>query len=531
MPERQGGRAGLAREGFVTVSHTQSGLTGRALRGLSWNYLGTIGRIAATFISQIMLARLLGPERVGLFGYAMLTTNFLALVVEMGLQMALVQVPDLDDNAIAVACGRLLFVSTATALGVYVAADAIAGLVFATPQAAPLLRAMAPTLVVGAATAAVTAVLSRDIEFKVIQLAGLGSYVLGYLIVGVAAALLGMGVWSLVLAWHVQTVTACLVMYYYSPRSLKPGNPFRRLDVAHFGGVVMVTNMINWVIDNGPHVAIGRWLGAALLGQYTVANNLVKVPADHLVRNLQTVLFPLAARAQDNDAGLSRAYLTVLAGVGVVSFPLFTFVALMAEPIVLMLLGTHWVDAAAVLVPLSVAMIGHAIEALCGPILGGRGEPGAELRVKTATLIVMLLVLAFTASWSLSAVGWGVAGVYVFRWLWMNAIVMKRLQIPLHAIGAALLGPLLLAALCAVAVRLVDAAFVGLPQAASPAVLVIATSVVGVALIGAAVVGAPGVVLGRHLLALVDRLVKQRPGVARIPGFRRIAAFAARSSA
>jgi O-antigen/teichoic acid export membrane protein len=260
-------------------------------------------------------------------------------------------------------------------------------------------------------------------------------------VVGVAAALLGMGVWSLVLAWHVQTVTACLAMYYYSPRSLKPGNPFRRLGVAHFGGVVMVTNMINWVIDSGPHVAIGRWLGAALLGQYTIANNLVKVPADHLVRNLQTVLFPLAARAQDNDAGLRRAYLTVLAGVGVVSFPLFTFVALMAEPIVLMLLGTHWLEAAAVLVPLSIAMIGHAVEALCGPILSGRGEPGAELRVKTATLIVMLLVLAFTANWSLAAVGWGVAGVYAFRWLWMNATVMKRLQIPLHAIGVALLGP------------------------------------------------------------------------------------------
>ena len=98
----------------MTSTHTQSGLTGRALRGLSWNYLGTVGRIAATFISQIALARLLGPEQVGLFSYAMLTTNFLALVVEMGLQMALVHVPDLEDDAIAVACGRLLFVSTAT---------------------------------------------------------------------------------------------------------------------------------------------------------------------------------------------------------------------------------------------------------------------------------------------------------------------------------------------------------------------------------------------------------------------------------
>jgi PST family polysaccharide transporter len=407
----------------------------------------------------------------------------------------------------------------------------IATQVFAAPQAAPVLRAMAPTLVVGAATAAATASLSRDIEFKVIQLAGLGSYVIGYLVFGVAAATLGLGVWSLVIAWHVQTVLACAAMLWFSPHRLRPGNPFRTLAIARFGAVVMVTNMVNWVIDNGPHVAIGRWLGATALGQYTVSNNLVKVPADHLVRNLQAVLFPLASRAQDNDAGLRRAYLTVLGGVALVALPLFSFIAVMAEPIVLLLLGSKWQVAADILAPLSIAMIGHAIEALCGPVLGGRGEPKLELRVKAVTLGVMLAVLAVTASLSLAAVGWGVAAVYFFRWVWMNAAVMNRLSIGAIDVSRALLGPLIVAAGCCAVAWAVLASAANSPIGPAPWAL-IALAATGAALLSFALLqGLPKIVLGPQLLWLLNVMAERRPAIGRVPGLRRVVAAAVQQAA
>ncbi|MCW5662004.1 MAG: lipopolysaccharide biosynthesis protein [Burkholderiaceae bacterium] len=505
-----------------------SGLTGRALTGLSWNYVGTLGRIAATFLSQILLARLLGPEQFGLFGYAFLTVTVLALVVEMGLQMALVQVPQLRDEDIARAFGRLLLAGAVAASMVVLFADGIAAYVFAVPQAADVIRAMAPTLVVGAVTAVATALLSRDIEFKVIQLAGLGSYVVGYLIVGVGAAMAGLGVWSLVLAWHVQTISACVVMVYFAPRVQLPGNPFRPLGIARFGSVIMVTNMINWLIDNSPHVAIGRWLGPSQLGQYTIANNLVRVPADHLVRNLQTVLFPLAARAQNNDEGVRRAYLTVLAGVALVALPTFTFIAIASQTIVLLLLGAKWAIAADVLVPLSMAMIGHAVEALCGPVLGGRGEPKLELKVKAATLLVMAAALAVTATWSLVAVGWSVASVYLFRWVWMNAAVMNRLAISSLTILRVLVGPLVLAAVCAVVAGSVIAYVASVPPLSTPLWMFLITAACAFIAVVLTVEIIPAIVLGPHLLALLNIMVARRPGIGRVPGLRRVVAIAAR---
>ncbi len=506
------------------------GLAARALRGVRWNYLGAMGKIVATFLSQILLARLLGPQLYGLFGYAFLTVMLMGVIAEMGLQAALVQAPTLDDAVFATACGRLMLAGSVAAIAVFLLADVIATTVFSAPQAAPVLRAMAPTLLVSAMNAAATATLSRDLEFKVIQLAGLGSYVVGYLVVGVVAAQLGLGVWSLVLAWHVQTALACATMIFSSPRSLRPANPFGPLPVAGFGAVVMTTNMVNWVIDNGAHTAIGRWLGASSLGLYTVANNLVKVPADHLVRNLQTVLFPLAARAQGNDIGLRRAYLTVVGGVGVLAFPIFTFVAVMAVPIVSLLLGAKWLAAADVLVPLSLAMVLHAVEAMCGPILGGRGEPRAELRVKLAVLALTLAVLAVTSRWSLVAVAWGVALVFFARWIWMNAAVGKRLGISAPTFAKAMAGPFLLAGISAAVPSALTATQVAL-GVAWPAVATLAVAATLTALaITATMLAMPRFVLGPHLLALAQRMFDKRPTLARWPGMQRVARSAARAA-
>lgn len=509
---------------------SSTGLASRAIRGVRWNYLGTVGRIAATFVSQIVLARLLGPEQFGLFGYAFLTVTLLSVVVEMGLQNALVQAPELDQEIVAVACGRLLLAGAVAATVVFLLADLIAAQVFAAPKAAPLLRAMAPTLVVGAATAAATAMLVRDIEFKVIQLAALGSYVTGYLVVGIAAALMGLGVWSLVIAWHVQTITACVILVAKSPRPLTPANPLRRLRVANFGLVVMATHITNWIIDNGPHTAIGRWLGASTLGMYTVANNLVKVPADHLVRNVQTVLHTLASRAQDNDAGLRRAYLTVLCGVGVLAFPTFTFVAVMAEPVVATLLGQKWLAATTVLVPLSLAMGLHAIEAMAGPTLSGRGQPLVELQVKIVMLVLMLAVLVVTARISLAAVGWGVAAVYLVRSLWMNAALSRRLGISMADFAGAMTGSFLLAAISALVPSAIGAALAAL-AIASPAAWLLASAAIATALvIVVTTLALPRFVLGPYLLALLNGPLEKRPALAAGLGMRRVASCAAQAA-
>lgn len=500
-----------------------SSLASRAIKGVRWNYIGAVGRIAATFISQIALARMLGPETFGVFGYAVLTVSLLAVVVEMGLHSALVQAAALDDATLASACGRLLLAGAVASVAVFLGAGWIATRVLDAPEAVGVVRAMSPTLLVGALTAAATAMSARELNFRNIQVAALGSYVIGYLVVGIVAAFMGLGVWSLVIAWHVQTLLACAVLVVRSPRPLWPGHPLRRLTLDRYASVVLATHVTNWFIDNGPHVAVGRWLDAHMLGLYTMANNLVKMPADHLARNVQSVLHSLASRTQDNDTRLRRAYLTVVAGIGVAAFPTFAYVATMSDAVVGLLLGPKWAAAAAVLVPLSLAMGLHAVEAMAGPTLSGRGEPGLELRIKIVTLIVILPVLLVTARWSLVAVAWGVTGIFLARWLAMHSMVARRLHISLAQFAGAIGGPLLLGLLAWGVPSAVRAALQAAGAQPAAAWTVALTAVPTATAVVAAALTAPWLTLGPHLLAVLAGFFRKRPAWADRWALRRLA--------
>lgn len=438
-----------APSGKIAVKLASQGLFERSLRGIKWNYLGTVGRILAQLVGQIALARLLGPQPVGLFGYAVIVIGFGMLLTEMGLGAALIQTARIEDKDYATTCSRLIIVGCVAASGLYFASTWLATALFANPEAANVLRAVAPLFVLSAMTIPPASLLRRELRFKALQLTQLGSYVFGYLLIGIGVALAGGGVWSLVAAWFAQLASACLVMHLLVPGALVLGNPLRGLKLQRFGVVIMITNLVNWTVDSAAHLFVGRFYGAASLGLFTVANNLVRTPAEHLVVNLQSVLFPASARAQHNAAGLRRAYLTALAGVGLVALPIFTFAAMQADAIVLAMLGPKWIAAGALMLPIALAMIPHALMAISGPILSGAGEPGIELRVQTATAMIMVIVLTVAAQWSLAAVVWALATIFLLRGIAMTSALAAKLKLRFTDVLGALRGGVLLALLVA----------------------------------------------------------------------------------
>lgn len=485
-----------------------SSLTDRGIRAVKWNYIGTIGRALAQFVSLIVLARLLGPEANGLFGYGLLLISFAALAAEMGLGAALVQTATLAREQLASAASRLLLVATLAAVGIALLADVIATTLFQAPESAPVLRALAPSLVVSALSIPPASLLRRELQFRALTLIGLGSYILGYLVVGIGMALAGGGVWSLVAAWYTQNITGCIVMHLVARGALRMGNPLRLPGLSGFGGVITVTYLFNWVIDNATHFVIGRLFGAAPLGAFTVANNLVRTPASHLVTNLQTVLFPASARAQDNPSALRRAYLTAMAGVGFVAIPLFAGAAAAAHLIVEALLGREWSIAQPLLAPLALAMIPHSLMAISGPMLGGKGEPVAELQVQSLTAALLVGALFAAASFGLLALAWVVFGVYLLRCLGMTYALSRRIGVSVADLLQALRGGLALAVLAAAVAWGSEHALAasGLPAGLRLVAVIAAIATACMALL----LWLPALCLPPYLAWLMSRLIGQR---------------------
>jgi len=506
------------------MGNNPNSLTERSLRAVKWNYLGTVGRVLAQFVSLLGLARLLGPEATGLFGYALLLISFATLASEMGLSAALVQAVTLSRAQLGSVVSRLLLVALVIASLIFVLAEWIATSMFNTPAATPVLQAVAPNLILSALSIPPAAMLKRELQFRALMFIGLGSYIFGYIFVGIGVALAGGGVWSLVAALYAQNIAACIAMNLVARGSLALGNPLKLHKLGGFGGIIMVTYLFNWIIDNATHFIVGRVFGPAALGAFTVSNNLVRTPAGHLVTNLQTVLFPASALAQDNPTALRRAYLTALSGVGFVALPLFGGAAAAAHLVVEALLGAKWTLAQPLLAPLALAMIPHSLMAIAGPMLGGKGEPLAELIVQAATAAVLVSALFIASNFSLEILAWSLCAVFLLRFMGLTFALARRIGVSIIDILGALRGGLVLAIGAAATAVGIDYTLTSVSIALAP-ILQLAFVMGGIVMVCAALLlGLPGLCLDSRLGWMAARLLGNRPLLFKLPFMRRLVA-------
>jgi lipopolysaccharide exporter len=457
----------------------EASLAKLGLSALKWNYLGAIARVISQLLVGIVLARLLGPEAFGMFGAALFVIGLGLILGELGVSSALVQKKNVDTHDLRVAFTWLMLAGVVLASLTMVAAPLIAAL-FNDPRLTPIVRATALALVFQSFGYVSQGMLSRALDMRSLQVAQIISYLAGFLIVGVGAALLGAGAWSLVAAFLSQTFINSVLTYRRVPH---PVRPLLRADTSHlrsFGGRVVATNIANWTIENMDILLVGRLFGMAPLGLYSVAYKLVRKPTDYLVIALQTVMFPASTRIQDDDARQRRAFLTTISAIMLAAGPVFAGVGAVSSTVVEALYGSAWLAAAPLLLPLALAMPLHAVMGMVGPILWGRGMVGKEFKVQFCIAVVFVLVLLVLTRVSVVAVAWGVLLVYGLRAIAMISVLAALIGLTWKEIALALRGGLVLAAFVATVLLALDAALVShaVPAGLRLALEVFAASVV-----------------------------------------------------
>lgn len=439
------------------MSSNSSSLSLRSISAVKWNYLGVVARVAMQLVVQITLARVLGPESMGVFALIFLVIGVGSIFVEMGLGAALVQRSSISEDEIRVAFTWTVLLGVLVGLTVLSMADYIS-IFFDDPGVAPVLRGISPVFFFQALSVVPLSLLRRDILFKKIQYVQIGSYFIGFLVVGLGSALAGFGVWSLVAAWLVQSILSAIAYHSFLPIPKKPLFSSES-KLYQFGVKVVFANLANWVVENVDNFLVGNIFGAKSLGLYSVSYNLVRTPANHLVVTLQSVLFPASARAQSSEQNLRRIYLVVVSAVALVAAPAFLSVAVVSDTVVEVLFGVGWLEAAPILIPLSLAMIPHALMAVAGPVLWGRGKVSDELVVQGGVAVLLVVSISSTSSYSVLTTAWAVFCVYVVRFLAITFVLLRRLSICYGELLCALKGAVASGAAVALLMLLVEVVF------------------------------------------------------------------------
>jgi O-antigen/teichoic acid export membrane protein len=356
-----------------------------------------------TWGSTFVVIRVLSPSDYGLFAMTQVVLVLLNMLNGYGLASALIQRGDASRHAQRQLFGMLILLNLALG-AVQFACAPFAAAYYRQPMVADLLRVQALLYVATPFIALPYALLARAMDFRKQAKVNFVSGIAGAL-VALGGAWGGLGVWTLVAAPIALFAVRAIGMTWAANSLMWPSFDFRGAgDIARYGGV-MATGQIFWFVQSQADVFIaGRLFDPHWLGIYTTSLFLTQIFVSKFVPPLNEVAFSAYARMKDDRAAMAAAFVKSARIIFVVAMPFYLGLAVTARPLVEVVLGPKWIEAAPVVHWLALAMPMMTLQTLYAPASDACGRPG--IGAKNGATGAILLSAAF-----LVGVHWGLMGL------------------------------------------------------------------------------------------------------------------------
>ncbi len=411
-----------------------SNLASKVATGLRWKVVSQVVSEGSRVVVAVVLAHLLTPTQYGVVGMAFVVAGFVSLVANPWLAAAIVQRPritEADRSTVfwmSVAVGGLSTV-VSVALSGYVANF------FGQPQVQWLFAVIAVGFFVDSLATTHAALLERELAYRSLELRGIAGTLVGA-VVALTLAFAGAGPWAIVGNSLASGATSAVLLWL-----LTPWHPRFTFSIPVFRSVggytlnLFGSRVLGYANVSSDNFLVGRFLGAAPLGAYAVAYNVMFTPMLRIAHPLQDVLFPAFAHLQGADKRLEAAWLRSKELSAAVLAPLFLVMFAVAPDFVPVVLGSKWHDSIPVLRVLCLAGVAYSLGTLNWALLMALGKGGTLFRLN------IFVTTLSVAAYGLGLI-WGIVGVAVCGAIVRWALVVPETFIATRAGGVGFLATL-----------------------------------------------------------------------------------------
>lgn len=401
-------------------------LSNRIVSGVTYSAASQVIRQVTQIGTTVVLARFLKPSDFGLMGMALVATGFVALIKDLGTSAAVIQTKDATSRLLS----TLFWLNTV--IGLLATAILFTGTplvitLFDDPRVGPILQLLSLSFVISGVGAVNQAILERNLLFKTLAQIEITAVIVGAG-VGIASALLGYGVLSLVNQSLAMALTTTVLLWVWNP-----WRPALLFDWAELKGVGAYSlhltgyNIFNYFSRNADNFLIGRFLGAQDLGYYSLAYRFLLYPIQTISAVIGRVMFPFFSRIQDDLPAFRRNYLRVVSSIALVTFPMMLGIMAVAEPFVITVLGPQWRPIVVLLQVLAPVGLLQSIGTTVGGIYQARGR--TDWMLWWGVVGGFIVVVGFVVG-----LQWGIVGVAVSFALASALLAYPNFAIPFRLI-------------------------------------------------------------------------------------------------
>jgi O-antigen/teichoic acid export membrane protein len=360
------------------------------------------------FATLVILGRLLSPADFGVVAVAMSVMLIVEAVSELPTMQALMRAPALNETHFDT--GFTFAILRALALAIILCGLAwplaklyrdhrLIGLL-CTLWIAPASRSLGSPVFVE---------FFRSLNFRPVVAIEIAGKALA-LVASVGLAWCTASYWSILAGTIIAPLSMAVISYFvapYRPRlSLAGWHEF-----SSFFGWTMASQLVvaaNWQMDR---LALARFINAMQLGRFSMADTLANVPNQVIITQVVSPLMVAFSHIRGDAQRLAAAYRTSAVSMVAMGVPVMVGLSMLAEPVVRLVLGAPWLETAAILRWLSIALIPYFFVSPMAPLFMAMNRTRVFLQLSTIEFILKLLLILP------AAIYFGIPGVIVLRFV------------------------------------------------------------------------------------------------------------------
>ena len=360
--------------------------------GMIWTAAERFGSMTMAFVSNLVLARLLLPEDFGVIGMLHIFIAISGAFMIGGFGDAIIQKKDTTHTDYSTVFVWNMVLSIIFYAILFFAAPAIARF-YNMPILCDVLRVYGLVLILVAFSVVQNAILRKQLRFKSLSIRNLVSAFCG-LSVGIIMAYWGFGVWSLVGSALVNQLMNAILVWRISswrPSIVFDKNSFK--DLFTFGGMMMLTSLIERIYTNIQGLLIGKWYSANELGYYTQAKKLEEVPTGTLSHIVASVSFPVFSKFQNDKEKLLYGLRRNIKAITYLNFPMCILLLIIAKPLIALLYGAKWEPSVPYFQLLCIGGMIYTMNSLNGSIIKSLGKGTLYFTISIVKRVIGLALM------------------------------------------------------------------------------------------------------------------------------------------
>jgi len=314
-----------------------------AAKNSIWKLLESFLSKGVSMLVSIVLARILLPDDYGIIAFTSVFINLSDTLIQAGFSTALIRKEKVDEDYSTV-LGISIIMAFFLYIVIFLSAPIISNF-YNEPLLVNVLRVIALSLFFQAFASVRTAVVSREMKFRVLFICSMVSNVLSG-IVGIAIAYLGFGVWALVIQQLAQQFILTVSLFIAVKMKVK----FKiykesAKELVPFSIKVLTSSLLSFFSGSICNLVVGKTHSMTDLGYYEKGALFPQNISLYTFSAVSNVFLPVFTSVQNDRERLSNVFQRVLNVSMYIILPMMAGLCMVAEPLISVVLTDKWLPA------------------------------------------------------------------------------------------------------------------------------------------------------------------------------------------